>query len=372
MPRRSPGEGSISRRPNNGLWQGALQVTGKRKIVYGRTRQEVAEKLRTLQATARQNGSLPDPGTRTVADLLESWLAHAEPTLKPRTVADYRALARRYILPNIGKIKLSRLTPERLQRLYGDLQRAGLTRAPAQVHALLHRAFAVAVLWGWLPSNPADRVLRPTYRAERKEVWTARELGRFLDATAQDRHGPLWVFLATTGCRIGEALALKWDSVDPEAGTVAIKENLQRIGGQWVAQSPKTRAGERVISLPGLAVAALRRQRAQQAAWRLKAGPAWQEAGLVFSNLAGGPMGHSEPEHALARECDRLSLPRLTPHGLRHLSASLLLDRGLPLPAVSARLGHANPNITATIYGHAIKGQDRQAAEALQKALGAL
>jgi integrase len=90
---------------------------------------------------------------------------------------------------------------------------------------------------------------------------------------------------------------------------------------------------------------------------------------LVFSNLAGGPMGHTEPEHALARECDRLSLPRLTPHGLRHLCASLLLDRGLPLPAVSARLGHANPNITAAIYSHAIRGQDRLAAEALERAV---
>jgi integrase len=75
------------------------------------------------------------------------------------------------------------------------------------------------------------------------------------------------------------------------------------------------------------------------------------------------------PEAALRRLCDRLGLPAMTPHGLRHLHASLLIDEGVPITAVSARLGHANPQITMRLYAHALPGQDRMAAEAIDRAL---
>ncbi|MBI4491415.1 MAG: tyrosine-type recombinase/integrase [Chloroflexi bacterium] len=90
----------------------------------------------------------------------------------------------------------------------------------------------------------------------------------------------------------------------------------------------------------------------------------------MFSNLQGGPLLACEVEHALPPACERLRLPRLTPHGLRHLSAHLALAEGVPLPNVSKRLGHATPRITATIHSHAQPGRDRQAAEALERALG--
>jgi integrase len=71
----------------------------------------------------------------------------------------------------------------------------------------------------------------------------------------------------------------------------------------------------------------------------------------------------------LRRLCVRLNLPAVTPHGLRHLHASLLLHEGLPVTAVSARMGHANPQITLRLYAHALPGQDAQAAEAMNRAL---
>ena len=351
----------------DGRWQAQLQVNGIRKTVYGKTKAEVQEKLAVLHRQAA--GGLPNPGKRTINDLFDHFLDTVRPTLKPRTVADYEKLAHRYIRPAIGTVRLSRLNPDHVQVLYRDLQAKGLERAPSQVHRLLHRVFHLAVLWRWLAENPCGRVLPPTYRAPRKAVWTPDELRAFLDGARTDRHFLLWLFLLTSGCRLGEALGLRWDDVDWQAESVVIRRNLQRIDGAWVETTPKSAAGTRRVSLPKEGIEALRLQRTRQAEARLCAGAAWVDCGLVFTGDGGQPLHPSAPQHALPRLCERLGLPRVTPHGLRHLHASLLLASRLDIPLVSARLGHATPSITMSIYAHALGNADRQAAEALGRAL---
>jgi integrase len=150
---------------------------------------------------------------------------------------------------------------------------------------------------------------------------------------------------------------------------VRIERNGQWLKGEWVEGEPKTKAGKRTLSLPPSVLAALRTQRAQQAAWRLQKGQDWQDAGLVFTNPSGRPLPLITTEHALQRACERLGLPPLTPHGLRHCHASLLLGAGLSLPAVSARLGHANPSVTMSVYAHVVGGEDKRAAEVISKVL---
>ena len=89
----------------------------------------------------------------------------------------------------------------------------------------------------------------------------------------------------------------------------------------------------------------------------------------MFTGEIGKPLYHSTIQHALKRECVRLRLPAVTPHSLRHLHASLLIDSGVPITAVAARRGHASPQITMRLYGHAQAGQDIAAAEAIARAL---
>jgi len=355
---------------SDGLLCATLQVNGVRRYVYGKTEREVKTKLADLQRQVATAGSLPDPGRRMVDDLLDEWLSATKPTLKAKTWADYDAVCRRYVRPAIGRVKLARFTPNHVQALYASLQAKDYNRIPDQVHDVLHRACELGVLWRWLAENPCDRVLKPTYQAPRKEVWDHDELRAFLEGAASHTLYPLWVTLLATGCRLGELLGLSWADVDLAPGAVKVRGNLQRIRGEWVKSTPKTQAGERTITLPAEGVTALKAQRARLAEWRLKAGADWQDGGLVFAGLHGQPLQPSVVEHALARECERLGLPKTTPHGLRHLHASLLLDAGLPVPLVSARLGHARPSITMSIYAHKVGQDDRRAADALARALG--
>lgn len=369
MSNRSSGEGTIVQR-SDGRWQASVQMDGKRRTVYGTTRKEAAGKLAALKEQA-QGGALPDPGKRTVADLVALFLDTAAPNLKPRTVAVYQDISARHILPALGSVKLARLEPARLQRLYAALQKQGHHRSAQQVHNFLHRAFKMAVLWRLLPENPCDRVLRPSYQTERREVWTPEQLLAFMAGTEGHWLHPFWLVAIVSGCRSGELRALTWADVDLKAGTVAVTKTAEHINGTWTSTAPKTRAGARTISLPAEGVAALRRQRAQQNTWRLKAGRSWPGTELVFTGDTGLPLHRSVPTHALARECRRLGLPVVSVHGLRHLHASILLHQGLPLPDVARRLGHATAAITAQVYSHALAKDDSAATAAIGRAMAA-
>lgn len=363
MPRKR-GDGSIVQRPN-GLWQASLQLNGTRRTVYAKTERAVRAKLRDLQRQMDTTGALPAPGRRMVSDLLEAWLDSA-PNLKLTTITQYRQFAALYILPAIGGVRLERVTPDRLQKLYATLSPS----VADKVHRILHRAFAVAVRWGWLGANPSERVLRPAYKSARPTMWSQAELDAFLAGAAEHWLYSLWLLLAATGLRLGEALALRWDGVGLGGVALTVTGTLHRSsGGQWTISSPKTAAGVRTVILPPVAAAVLAAQRDQQDAQRTAAGSAWQEYGLVFTGETGQPLYPSTVQHALKRECARLNLPAVTPHGLRHLHASLLIADGIPVPAVAARLGHASPNVTMKLYAHALPGQDVAAAQAIAAAL---
>jgi len=367
--RRSPGEGSITQR-NDGRWQASIQLDGKRRSVYGRTRTEAADKLEALKRQAHAAGQLPASGKTTVNALLDAWLEVKAPTLKPRTLADYHTIADALLRPAVGRVTLSRLTPARIARLYAGWQAEGKHRTALKAHRVLSAALALAVRWGWLGANPCEQVDAPSYRPERKALWTPAQLALFLEGTRNDWLHPLWLVLLGSGCRLGEALALQWPDVDMRTGLLTVSKSTQMIAGQMVTTTPKTRAGVRQVLLPSDVLAALRAHRGRQAAQRLTLGHQWAAGEHVFSTLRGTPLTPNTPQWALPRWCAKLQLPRVTCHGLRHLSASLLLAGGVAVPDVSRRLGHATPSITLAVYSHSIPGRDDGAARVLDNALG--
>jgi integrase len=361
------GTGSVYRR-RDGRWVAAVTVDGRRKVAYAKTQKEAREKLALLVREAAAHG-IPDAGRRTVNDLVEQFLEVSAHSLKPRTLDDYKKTYERHVKPMLGSVRLSKLEPSHVQLLYTTLQTQGKHRTGQKVHALLHRACRLGVLWGWLAENPTDRVLRPKYRPQARELWTQEELTNFLERAKGHWLYPLFIVAIATGARIGELLALTWRDVDFRAGTINITKSGQHINGRWVVTEPKTHASVRTLTLPAAAVAALHRQKSQQLQWKLKAGQRWQEHGLVFTQRCGAPLRSTDVANAFRKLCKRIGIRPIRVHDLRHLHASLLLAEGLPLPEVSRRLGHANVNITASIYAHCIEKSDERAAQAIGRVL---
>jgi integrase len=354
------------RRHQSGLYEARVQRDGRRYSAYGRTEQEALEKLAELERKLAIDQP-PPPGRLTVQELCERWLATERKRWKPRTAHDYQRLLERFVYPAIGSVKLSKLTPDRLQRFFDGI--AG--RAASQTFRALHRCFAVAVRWRYLPENPCDRVLPPTYRPPQVELPDADALAKLFwhCLESDDDYAPLVALTLLTGLRLGEITALRWDDVDVEAGRLSVVRAGQWIAGQWVEVEPKTRAGRRVVPIGELGVRLLKRQKAVVARRKLQAGPAWQKHRLVFPATDGRPLSPDRVSAAMRRLCRAAGVPRLRFHQLRHGSASLALAAGIPLPDVSQRLGHADPSITARVYSHALS-DGRRAAEAIERALG--
>jgi integrase len=368
MPRRSDHEGSIRRKPT-GRWEGSISLAGHRHWVSGRTRGEVLEKLRALQAQA-QTGSLPQPSRLTVGELLERWLEATAPDLKPSTLARYRQLATHYLAPTLGSLRLQKVRPVHVVQAIAVWRRQG---SPGTVNAAfraLHRAFAVAVQWGLLAANPCDRVATPRPQYREAKVWTVAEARAFLVASARDRWHPLWAFLLGTGCRLGEALGLGWDEVDLEHGTATIARSLVWVGGTSHVQDPKTRASRRTLTLPPFVVEALRWWKVRQGEERLQAGPAWKDGrGAVFTTSTGAPPSVTNLRRSFRRGCRQAGVPPCRIHDLRHFAATLLVASGVDPKAVQARLGHATLAMTLGLYSKALPAGDQQAAQVLGQAL---
>ncbi len=148
MSRRGNGEGSIYQR-SDGKWCAAVTVVGgRRRVLYGRTRQEVADKL--IEALrARKEGTLTTGSRLTVAGYLDQWLRDVvKPSVRPWTYRGYEVLVRRHIVPEIGRVRLDKLTPAHVQALVNRKREAGLAPKTVQymrgvLRTALNRALEV-------------------------------------------------------------------------------------------------------------------------------------------------------------------------------------------------------------------------------------
>ncbi|MDR5709651.1 MAG: site-specific integrase [Armatimonadota bacterium] len=344
----------------DGRWQATVSISGRRKTFYGRTevqaRRKAEEFLRRLGTRP-----VPDPGRRTVRDVLEAFLRSAD--LRPRTRADYEDTARRYL----GPLVRTRLVHVEPLAVVGVLE--GLPpRTALKVYRLLHRVMRYAVQLGYLASNPLDRIPPPRYRPPRKQPWSPDEASQFLQAARSHPLGPLFWLLATTGLRTSEALALRWSDLDLASGVLRVERSVHRVRGQWVYTPPKTQAGQRSVALPQQVVAALRALRRAAVEEALRRGAGFSDEALVFSE-DGQPLHHRRVLRAMQTVARRAGVRPSSPHQLRHLHASALLSQGAGLAEVARRLGHASPAVTAAVYSHALR-DDRELAERSAKALG--
>ena len=235
-------------------------------------------------------------------------------------------------------------------------------RTVRYVHTILHAALKDAVRWNRLARNVADAADPPpvgSTKRGRPPTWDGDQLRAFLDHVGESRYLPPWLFLATTGCRRGEALGLKWSDVDLEAATAIISRQVTAIDHELrIKELPKTKAGHTIRLDPGT-VAMLRSWRATQAEERLVLGPGYHDDGFVFTQ-ADGSVYHPDrfsreflrKQASHNRDHPDRPLPRLVLHGLRHTWATLALREGIDIHIVSERLDHSSTHITSEIYTH--------------------
>ena len=372
MGRRGNREGTICRR-KDGRWCGAVTLgydpkTGKpvRKFFYGKTRQEVAEKLAKL--LPQVNAGLVSPERYTFGDWFALWLEYYKrPMLRKSTCERYARFAQNHIFPSLGKMLLERLRPEILQRFFAEKEKEGLAPNTIKfIYVILHSSLEKAVELGYLPRNPADCVSLPKRKQKEIRILSPEEMQRFLSCAKTHRLFPAFLLLATTGMRRSEVLGLRWQDVNLEEGTVSVSQVLVPLIQGVTFEEPKTKQSRRTIPLLPEVTEELKAWRKRWLAERMRLGPDWPETDLVFPSevhTAILPRNFTRVFHAICREA---GIENFTIHGLRHSFASYLLAKGVHPKVVSEVLGHSSITITMDTYSKLIPGLKEMAMEKLR------
>ena len=375
--RRARGAGSIRQRAT-GSWQvrydGPPDENGKptklSDTVRG-SRRDAERVLRERLGTV-ESGAFVPKNIETVAEYRWRWMdTYAATNTTLRTQQGYRVNIKR-VAPMIGAIKLQGLQPVHIQKMYADLLERGLgAQTVLHTHRVLREALKHAVKWGVLTRNPADAVDPP--RPEEKEVqtWDGETIHVFLRASKHGQFSDIYNLAVLTGMRRAELCGLRWERVDLAGARLSVAATLQRIVGKGLVQGqPKTGRSKRSIALSDSAVKLLRDVRARQLENRLKAGPAWQDSGYVFTQEDGSPIDADRVSRDFARIVRGAGLPYITLHGLRHTQATMLFSQGIHPKVVSGRLGHSNIAITMDTYSHVLPDMQEAAARAIDEHLG--
>jgi len=376
MNRRANGDGGLSWDQRRQRWIAATTVgydgRGKRIVRRGsgRTKTEAKAKLRALLRD-RDDGVVLGAEGYTVGQAVEDWLAFGLGKNAESTVTKYRLLCWKHIVPLLGARKLRELTASEVERWLARLAKSLSTETLHRVHACLNRSVKRAMARDLVRRNVVEMAEIPTGRPGRQsKSLIPEQVDAVLIRTAPDRLHNYIVVSLLTGGRTEELRALRWDHVHLEASPphIEVWRSVRADG------DTKTKKSRRTLALPARCVEALKKQRAQQLADRLRAGDRWQENGLVFATSVGTKMSAGNTRRDLRRALaliPGIDPSMWTPRELRHSFVSLLSDAGVPLEEISQLVGHSGTTVTELVYRHQLKPVIQTGATVMDRLFGA-
>lgn len=321
-----------------------------------------------------KRGGVAEAIPTNLGKLLDEFLRqHAEEKLAPKTVERYREQAA-YISPELLAKPLDEITPLHLTREWARLLKSGghtrktkssrplSAKTVRNIAGVVSSAFSRAIKWGLATTNPVTNSEPPKVKKHRGIALTPAQQRMVIEgATEPWCLGTYLEVVAATGCRRGEVLALRWSDI--QDGRAMVARSLTQTREVLKFKGTKTEE-PRPVSLPTSAIAALNAHRKRQDEFRHQFGLDYRvDLDLIFANPDGSPLKPDSISASVSLLFRRLKLPKGTSlHSLRHTHTSHLLASGVPLPAVSARLGHGSIRTTQEIYSHMIHGQDDEAA----------
>lgn len=377
MGKRANGEGNSRLRPD-GRWEARLSYvdpdTGqqRRASFYGRTAKAARDEMKAARRRIEAGAPVRDSRT-TVADWLAHWRATtlAVSDRKESTRTLYASLSRSYLEPPpFGATPMDRLRPSDIEALIlrmrtatkpgprdadgnpGPPVRALSDSTIRSTYTVLRAALDGAVRDQLLARNPAALVRRPGVERVEARHLDPDAVTAVLRAAQASRYYPALVLIASTGLRKGEALALTWDAVDLDAGSLRVQATISRVGGRLLVTEPKTQRSRRTVPLDAAVVAMLRRHRTAQLAERLRASNQWNDTGLVFTTELGTPVDPRNLLRAMAAAAKAADVAGVGVHTLRHSAAVAWLESGTHIRQVADLLGHSSIAVTGDVYGH--------------------
>lgn len=356
----------------------------------------------------------------TFASFVDIWETEwAVKNLTVRVVEDYKTILNGRIIPELGGMKMSKITALHLQSVYDKLEKNGLCPATIKkTNTSVNSVFKYAYRMGVIEENPCDRIELPKMKKNTDlHIWTVPQAKKFLEVLAKEytvehssserrikhtgteftakeyttskhahfQFSVLFHLAIFGGFRRGELVALKWSDIDFENKTVSINKAFAKTKSKGqLMKSTKTVSGIRTVVLPSKCFDLLLEWKYEQKKLSLVLGTKWEgqrgknfDDNYIFIQTDSGlPMNLDTPYHKLKKVIDRYNstcteeeerLPEIRFHDLRHVSASLLLAENVDIVTVSRRLGHAQVSTTLDVYAHAFEKKDVTASDTLER-----
>lgn len=313
---------------------------GKNKTKQGFRTKNEAQAWADKNSTTIRTGDWIDPnaGKVTVGEVAIPWL-NTLTHLKPSTRELYKQVWHSAVQPDWKDIRVSTIKPSMVQEWVSTLG-----RSPSWVrhaHNVLAQILDAAIADQRIKNNPARGVKLPRKVPTVKVYWSMQQLRAF--AAQCGEREDLILLLGTSGLRWGEAIALRPCDLDPLRNRIHITRNAAKVGNGIELGTPKTHE-RRTVAVADRVMEML-----------LERGKNVGSKALLWTGRRGGWLrapGHNTWfDGAMKRAMlDDPSLVRVTPHGLRHVAAGLLVNAGANVLSVSRQLGHADASVTLRVY----------------------
>lgn len=389
--KRGNGEGSIFQ-DKSGRWRGVITVginvngSQKRKTFYGKTRKEVSEKLNQALNNLQSHVCV-EASKMKLSDWLNHWLnIYAVHDLRLSTKVAYETYIRGHIVPALGNIPLTKLTPQRLQEYYNNKLENGRLdgkggldpKTVRNLHNMLHKALEQAVKLDLIPRNPSNATVLPQKKKKEIHFLTVEEQFLLQQAVAGERLGIGIMIDLFTGLRLGELLGLTWENIDLDVGVLRVRQTVNRLKDfnncsdnqtRIVIGEPKTEHSKRSIPLLPELITMLKVHRAKQEVEKKNSFGAYQDKGFVLCNELGQPYEPKTYQDFFKRMVKKADIRDINFHGLRHTFATRALEKGIPAKTVSELLGHSTITITLDLYTHVTEDLKRDAISQLEDLL---
>ena len=399
--------------------------SGKQKITksttYTPTAQTPAKRKKEVEKFAIEfeerckSGKYLDGETMTFISFVDEWeKRYAENNLTQAVIESYRGVIDLYFKNTIGKMKLSKINALHLQDIYSIMKDWGLSAATIRrAHAIASSIFSKAYKWNLIEDNPCKRVELPSVdNNDAENCFNVEQAKRFLEYLEQPyevkyrprmRNGCIVAAGYTTtmttpeqmilyfnlaiygGFRRGELIALTWNDVNFDKGYISVNKSCSKVKGGQIQKDPKSKAGIRCVPLPPNCMSMLKNWRQHEREYAFSLGSYWKGAPLsdfgcchLFIQEDGKQMYIDTPTHKFREiilryndtcRYEKLLLPEIHLHGLRHTFATLMISLGYDVVTISKMLGHAKVSITLDVYSHAFKENEVKASNDMYKLL---
>ncbi|WP_195405251.1 MULTISPECIES: tyrosine-type recombinase/integrase [Streptococcus anginosus group] len=321
----------------------------------------------------------------TVDDLYIKWKS-LKRGLKDNTFKNYQYLYEYFVSDQLGAILISNLKKSDIRSFYNYLAEERHVKVSTidSIHTVLHQVLQIALDDEYITNNPSDNALKELKqsRTEGKKTNKALTLNeqllfeKFLETSSRYKGWyPVFITMLWTGLRVGEITGLRWEDIDFENDTINVNHTLvyydtrTQNGVTFAINTPKTKAGERIVPLLPRVKEALLMEKERQTELDITCKSKIDGyTNFIFLNRFGNVFHQGTLNKALkriVRDCNfavldgiiksEVMLPNFSNHTLRHTFTTRMVETGTNMKAMQEILGHSDISTTMNIYAEATK-----------------